>query len=1043
MSQPPAEATAGPDFLYITRSALTTIEQQARRASGAEAAAAPGGGMLFGGRINQNNQQYDVLLVAAPAAGAYPLPSLAAFSPDDPDVVQNVQAQQAGFPRMDALGTWHMRPATVPAVTQEDIDGAYALLQRTTQPRDEVLLAVASVQPNADVTLRYFLLRRAAAERGESFTEVASNRVYVVEDNDPLVERERATPGTVAETAPGTNRMDEEFRTLAARGYRVSLREQPQGNQFAVRDNRLPDLTVYFITPPGYPTTAPQVVGVRDGERVSLPDTNLQRTWNLRQGQVYLADLMDELVSALLYGAPQPTPGVVLPGGGGQPPSGAVPGYEAYDEYGDEDEPDRGDEVRIPRSYLIGGGVFVALVALLALVFLVFLPGTRDASAYEDIWQQVDQVAQQPDPSEEQLRTAIERLEQVRDEDPQGEVYPRNAEVVPTLTRLYVLLGNQYMQQEPPNLAAAEESYRSALALSPEDPAAQAGLQSVTDARTEQAVNEALNQSAAETWQQIEASSDPAERVRLIEALQLIGIEADPQGTPTAVRLHQARMTLANSQLEAENYSAARATAERAVTEAPDDVARQEAINMLARIYLAEGQTELEADRLSSARTAFESVLNLQPPPANDLLAQAQQGLEQVENAEGQLSTQELVQQSWQSYDAAMAQQDWNAAISALDAIIGMTGPAPTREEYPSPPYDPRTYDVAEVQAQVRLIEAERLQREGNIAAAQAQYDAVLTGAGPITQATRQAAANAVERLNTARGLWNQVNSAQAAEDWATMRDALQALSNLEGFGPQARNPQGGQTVESLLALANDRLEQAAQTPTATTIPPSPTAEPPTATPTAIPQPPTTAPLPTATAAPPTATAAPPSPTSEPATPTEELPAATATSEPVTYETYDYPSGLFSIEVPQDWSSTDESETGLARVDFAAPREENYGISVRVSAAPEGATASDLEQLIRDFIQEEFGGEDELTVDDQVETRSDGQVALGFRYSNTPFLGATITVPGRVVGQLDGDKLSLMVSLFEGGEDTRTPARIDVINTILDSYTVDPTIALP
>jgi hypothetical protein len=51
--------------------------------------------------------------------------------------------------------------------------------------------------------------------------------------------------------------------------------------------------------------------------------------------------------------------------------------------------------------------------------------------------------------------------------------------------------------------------------------------------------------------------------------------------------------------------------------------------------------------------------------------------------------------------------------------------------------------------------------------------------------------------------------------------------------------------------------------------------------------------------------------------------------------------------------------------------------------------------------------------------------------------------PGRVVGQLDGDKLSLMVSLFEGGEDTRTPARIDVINTILDSYTVDPTIALP
>ncbi len=1018
MSQPPAETASGPDFLYMTRSALTMIEQQARRASG--------GGMLFGGRINQNNQLSDLLIVAAPAAGAYPLRSLAAFSPDDPDVQQNVQEQQASFPRMGVLGTWHMRPATVPAVMQEDADGAGALLQSTTHPRDEVLRAVASVQPNNDVTLRYFLLSRTAAERGETFTEIASNRVYVVEDNDPLVERERAAPGTVAAMPAGSNRADEEFRALVARGYRVNLREQPEGNQFAVRDNRMPDLTVYFVTPPEYPSTAPTVIGVRDGERISLPMTELQRTWSLRQGGVYLADLMDELVGALLYGPPQPTPGVVPPGGGGQPPSG---GYDAdaYD-YGDGDGgPDRDDVAGIPRAYLIGGGVLAALVVLLALFFLFFLPDTRDATAYEQIWQQVDQVAQQPDPTEEELRRAIELLEEVRNEDPQGDVFPRNAEATATLTRLYVLLGNQYMQQEPPNLDAAEQSYRSALELSENDPAARAGLQAVTDARTEQAVDEALNQSVAEIWQQVEASSNPAERVRLLEGLQLLGVEADPQGTPTATRLHQARMTLANSQLEEQNFLAARATAERALREAPDEGARQESANMLARIYVAEGQAELAANRLSSARTAFESVLSLQPPPAGELVAQAQQGLEQVAQQENQLSTQELVQQSWQSYDAAMASQDWNAAISALDAIIGMTGPAPSREELPSPPYDQRTYDVAEIQAQVRLIEAERLQKEGNLAAAQAQYDAVLTGAGPITPGTRQAAATAVQRLNTASGLWSQVNAAQAAEAWATMRDALQALNDLEGFGPQARNPQGSQTVANLLDLANDRLEQAAQTPTATTIPPSPTPEPPTPTATDIPLPPTTVPLPTATDEPlPTAT-------------DEPLPTATPT-EGVVYEPYSYPSNLFSIDVPQDWSNEDESEPGLARVDFQGPQN-NYGLSARVSALPAGAPGQ--EQLLRDFLQDEFGDNAEFSIEEQAETRPNGQLSLGFSYRATPFIGVSFVVPGRVVGQIDVDKLSLLVVLYEGGEDERTPERVDIINTMLDSYTIDPAVALP
>jgi hypothetical protein len=274
------------------------------------------------------------------------------------------------------------------------------------------------------------------------------------------------------------------------------------------------------------------------------------------------------------------------------------------------------------------------------------------------------------------------------------------------------------------------------------------------------------------------------------------------------------------------------------------------------------------------------------------------------------------------------------------------------------------------------------------------------------------------------------------------MRDALQALSDLEGFGPQARNPQGSQTVANLLELANDRLEQAAQTPTATSIPPSPTVAPPTATATPIPQPPTTVPLPTATDEPlPTATDEP-----LPTATTELLPTATtapptATPTPeVVYEPYSYTSGLFSIDVPQDWSSQDESETGLARVDFQGPQD-NYGLSVRVSAVP--ADAPGLEQLMRDFLQDEFGDNTDFAIEEQTETRPNGQLSLGFSYRATPFIGISFVVPGRVVGQIDGDKLSLLVVLYEGGEDERTPERIDIINAMLDSYTIDPAVALP
>jgi tetratricopeptide (TPR) repeat protein len=611
------------------------------------------------------------------------------------------------------------------------------------------------------------------------------------------------------------------------------------------------------------------------------------------------------------------------------------------------------------------------------------------------------------------------------------------------------------MNQEPPDLDAAEDAYLAALALSPDEPAALEGRQRVNDIRAERAAESALEQTVEDVWRQVATTDDLADRVRLIEVLQLRGVETDPDGVPTSTRLYQAQMDLAQQQFDNERYQLAGATAESALGNAPDEAARQEATNLLAQIYLAEGQRELDAERLTAARTLFERVLALQPQPAPDFVNQAQAGLNEVAQQETQLDNLQRIEQAWQSYDAAVDREDWNAAIAALDSITEITGPTPETVDFPSPPYDPRTYNITETRAQVRLLEGTRLQRAGNFPAARAQFQAVQTEPGRITQTTREAGAAAEARLNQAQELWEQVNAARAAQDWQQMREALLQLSELEGFGAQARNPQDGQTVGDLLALADSNLNQPTAQPTATSAPDEPTA---TSAPadTATPQPaetdtpaatdlPTTEPLPTETATPepPTATATP-----EPPTATATLePTATATAtatateeEVIQYETYTHPSGLFSIDVPTSWDTNQQGGDGV-QVGFVSPSDE-YGVTVAIVEAPADATQADLSTLVQEFAQDEFGSEDNFSAETPA-TEADGTVSLSFTYERSGFLSGTTTVPGTILARLDGDKLSYRIVLFQGGEEAQTPERTNVVMTMTNSFQIDPAVPLP
>jgi hypothetical protein len=367
---------------------------------------------------------------------------------------------------------------------------------------------------------------------------------------------------------------------------------------------------------------------------------------------------------------------------------------------------------------------------------------------------------------------------------------------------------------------------------------------------------------------------------------------------------------------------------------------------------------------------------------------------------------------------------------------------------------------VAEIQAQARVTEAERLQRAGNLEAAQAQYQAALAGGSRVTPITRQNAETGLARLAQARELWNTVNAARAAGNWQQMRNTLLTLRELPAFGPQARNPATGETVDNLIRFADSQLANPTPVPT---VQPSPTTTEPTtapaasATATVAPSPtsttnglpPTTLPLPSPepTTAPDTPTPSPsptntPEPEPSPTSTLEPEPSPTSTPDSATpLETYIYPSGLFSLNVPVTWQQENVSGSGQARAIFTAPGGE-YSVSVTVEQAPEGTTQGNLTTAAQDFATETFGTQPGF-ITGSATTQPDGSVVLPLSYTRSGEGGATITVPGEVTARLDGDKISFLVSLFGGGEEARTPDRVSLVNTMLESYQITPNVSLP
>jgi len=122
-------------------------------------------------------------------------------------------------------------------------------------------------------------------------------------------------------------------------------------------------------------------------------------------------------------------------------------------------------------------------------------------------------------------------------------------------------------------------------------------------------------------------------------------------------------------------------------------------------------------------------------------------------------------------------------------------------------------------------------------------------------------------------------------------------------------------------------------------------------------------------------------------------------------ETYEHPTGIFSIDVPENWNENDLSNEGMTRVFFTGPKE-NAMVAVIVIPTDGSVVQEDLNDLLIKDIDNTFGDEDNFAAGEPKE-QNDGSIGIVFTY-NTMVGSIEAEMLGNGFIQLDGSNVTLL-----------------------------------
>jgi hypothetical protein len=202
-----------------------------------------------------------------------------------------------------------------------------------------------------------------------------------------------------------------------------------------------------------------------------------------------------------------------------------------------------------------------------------------------------------------------------------------------------------------------------------------------------------------------------------------------------------------------------------------------------------------------------------------------------------------------------------------------------------------------------------------------------------------------------------------------------------------------------------------------------------------------------------------PKPTEEPAEepteePTEE-PAEEPTEEPVeeptaesgeqvtqpidmtNLQTYSYKTGIFSIDVPESWSSDDQSSATEVLVRFSD--EKNNGVVlVDLFEMAEEQSEEQLTKILNDYLDQTYTKQPEFSRDDPA-TQSDGSVLVVWGYDVEVTGGKTTRLLGNSFIEQRGNLISVLTLALPSEQ---FDALTEPINDVLNSYKIDTSVSV-
>lgn len=151
------------------------------------------------------------------------------------------------------------------------------------------------------------------------------------------------------------------------------------------------------------------------------------------------------------------------------------------------------------------------------------------------------------------------------------------------------------------------------------------------------------------------------------------------------------------------------------------------------------------------------------------------------------------------------------------------------------------------------------------------------------------------------------------------------------------------------------------------------------------------------------------------------------------FVTYTHPSGIFSLDIPDDWSVHDDSKPGIALTSFASP-DAAILMRVAVNTAPADNSADALGHILRLFVEGTSGQETDFDISD-VEEADDETLALSFSYTR-----GTAEIGGDAYIWYDEPYAAMfLVAMPEDLWDEQE----DLIDEIADSLAIEPDATLP